>query len=62
MGLTEHQPTHPLSLRADKGKYSQIVIPAEAGIQGLGASFDKLRTNELLVYLPLSPPSVRGLE
>ena len=43
--------------------YSQTVIPAKAGthevarrsaIQGLGASFDKLRTNDLSVYTPLS--------
>ena len=30
-----------------------FVIPAKAGIQGMGVSFDKLRTNELSVYLPL---------
>ena len=41
--------------------YSQTVIPAKAGIQGMGASFDKLRacpgldpvTNGLSVNLPL---------
>ena len=33
--------------------YSQTVIPEKAGIQGLGVSFDKLRTNELSVYIPL---------
>ena len=32
----------------------ESVIPAKAGIQGMGVSFDKLRTNELLVYLPLN--------
>ena len=32
----------------------QSVNPAKAGIQGMGMSFDKLRTNELSVYLPLS--------
>ena len=33
--------------------YSQTVFPPKAGIQWLGMSFDKLRTNELLVYIPL---------
>ena len=46
--------TPALSLRELTGVgRSQIVIPAEAGIQGIGVSFDKLRTNELSVYLPL---------
>ncbi|MCE2457165.1 MAG: hypothetical protein J4G14_05060, partial [Dehalococcoidia bacterium] len=27
---------------ADRGRYPQIVIPAKAGIQGMGMSFDKL--------------------
>ena len=49
--------TGPHSLRAYRGRYLLTVIPAKAGIQGLGASFDKLRTNELLVYLLLSAPS-----
>ena len=31
----------------------QTVIPAKAGIHWLGVSFDKLRTNESSVYLPL---------
>ena len=37
---------------ATGAKYANL-IPAEAGIQGIGVSFDKLRTNELSVYLPL---------
>ena len=41
-------------MRVDRSRYSQIVIPAKAGIQGMGVSFDKLRTNVLSVYLPLS--------
>ena len=32
-----------LSLDADRGRYTQTVIPAKAGIQGLGVSFDRLR-------------------
>ena len=48
--------------------YSQTVIPAKAGIQGLGASFDKLRacpgldpgTNDSSVYIPLSAHKGRG--
>ena len=32
--------------------YPQFVIPAKAGIQRSEVSFDKLRTNELSVYLP----------
>ncbi len=51
--VSVQQTYRPLSLRADRGRYSQIVIPAEAGIQGIGVSFDKLRTNALSVYLPL---------
>ena len=51
----------PLFLRANTSGYSQTVIPAKAGIQGLGVSFNKLRacpeldpgTNELSIYLPL---------
>ena len=37
-----------------------FVAPEKAGTQGMGVSFDKLRTNELSVYLPLSAPSGRG--
>ncbi len=50
---TFHPQLNPLPSRADRGRYSQTVIPEEAGIQEPGVSFDKLRTNELPVYLPL---------
>ena len=54
--------TPALSLRELTGVcIAHTVIPAKAGIQGMGASFDKLRacpgldpgTNELSIYIPL---------
>ena len=51
VGLFTLTPT--LSHQGRGGKYSQTVIPAKVGIQGPGVSFDKLRTNELSVYLLL---------
>ena len=55
------QPGNAPAQAADRGRYLQVVIPAKAGIQGLGPSFDRLRacpgldpgTNGLSVYLPL---------
>ena len=50
----------PLPEGTERGMYSQTVIPAKAGIQGLGASFDEFRTNDLSVYIPLSALRERG--
>ena len=45
----------PHSEGADRSRYSQLVIPAKAGIQGMGVSFDELRTNDVLLTNPCQP-------
>ncbi len=37
---------------ARRERYSQFVVPAKAGIQSMGMSFDKLRTNDLSATFP----------
>ena len=50
----ECQSANPLSRRADRGRHFANRHSGVGRNPGAGASFDKLRTNDLLVCLPLS--------